>query len=81
MEFYRLAGTYKREDNTLTKVNNEVPELRSYRIANRDDGRKVKYFCKERAEANIRDFISGQSAWEDRITIEELIKKGALIPQ
>ena len=81
MKFVRLDGTYLVENDTVTKVNDYVtPGMQSYRIAERKDKRNVQIYCKEWVEENIRQNINGQTAWEDQITIDELIKKGALRP-
>ena len=60
----------------LRETNAEI----SYKIAKREDKNNTQIYCKEYAEQSIRDLIRGQCVWEDSIVIDELIKKGALIP-
>lgn len=50
-----------------------------YAIPKREDRRHIEFYCKDRAEENIRAIVRGQCVWEDQIVIEELIKKGALV--
>lgn len=75
----RLGGTYEVEDNKLTKVNDDNPETKLYRIVKRSD--RTKHYCKEYLEDGIRQFVRGLSAFEEEVILDELVKKGALIPQ
>lgn len=52
-----------------------------YRIEIPEDKNSTVYYCRERLEQNIRDFISGMKAFELGIVLDELIKKGVLVTQ
>ena len=52
-----------------------------YRIEIPEDKNSTVYYCRERLEQNIRDFISGMKELEIRVVLDELIKKGVLVTQ
>lgn len=80
MVFCRLGGTYEVEGNTLTKVNEDMPDdMRLYRIADRMDRHNTKFYCKEYMEEGVRQYVRGLSPYEERIILDEMVKKGALV--
>lgn len=52
-----------------------------YRIEIPEDKNNTVYYCRERLEQNIRDFISGMKELEIRVVLDVLIKKGVLVTQ
>ena len=52
-----------------------------YRIEIPEDKNNTVYYCRERLEETVRDYISGMKEYELRIVIDELIKKGVLVTQ
>ena len=51
-----------------------------YRIEIPEDRNNTVYYCRERLEQNIRDFIGGMKSLEIRIVLDELKRKGVIIP-
>ena len=51
-----------------------------YRIEIPEDKSNTVYYCRERLEQNIRDFISGMKELEIRVVLDELQRKGVIIP-
>ena len=51
-----------------------------YRIEIPEDKNSTVYYCRERLERNIRDFIGGMKAYELKIVLDELKKEGVIIP-
>ncbi|MBR3339168.1 MAG: hypothetical protein IKG19_03900 [Lachnospiraceae bacterium] len=51
-----------------------------YRIKIPEDKNNTVYYCRERLEQNIRDFIGGMKAYELKIVLDELKKEGVIIP-
>ena len=51
-----------------------------YRIEVPEDRNNTVYYCRERLEQNIRDFIGGMKAYELKILLDELKRKGVIIP-
>ena len=51
-----------------------------YRIEIPEDRNNTVYYCRERLEQNIRDFISGMKAYELKIVLDEMQRKGVIIP-
>ena len=83
-EYIRLNGIYRKQGDVLTKeasISEETDPMRmALRVANRKDERKQTIYCEERVEELLRQQVRANSSWEDMITIDELIKKGALVP-
>ena len=51
-----------------------------YRIEIPEDKNNTVYYCRERLEQNIRDFIGGMKSFEIKIVLDELKRKGVIIP-
>lgn len=51
-----------------------------YRIEIPEDKNSTVYYCRERLEQNIRDFIGGMKTYELKILLDELKRKGVIIP-
>ena len=51
-----------------------------YRIEIPEDRNNTVYYCRERLEQNIRDFIGGMKAYELKIVLDEMQRKGVIIP-
>ena len=51
-----------------------------YRIEIPEDKNNTVYYCRERLEQNIRDFIGGMKSLEIKIVLDELKRKGVIIP-
>ena len=83
-EYIRLNGIYSKQGDVLIKeapISEETDPMRmTLRVANRKDERRQIIYCKDRVEESLRQQIRANSSWEDMITIDELIKKGALVP-
>ena len=61
--------------------NENQPEPETlYRIEIPEDRNNTVYYCRERLEQNIRDFIGGMKAVELKVVLDELKRKGVIIP-
>ena len=52
-----------------------------YRIVIPEDKNNTHYYCRERLEQNIRDYVSGMKTFEIEVALDELKKMGVLVTQ
>lgn len=64
----------------LCELVEQAEQNQLYRIEIPEDKNNTVYYCKERLEETIRDYIHGMKKLELEIVLDELKRKGVIIP-